>query len=401
MGAMNSARCLLVAHTVPPVIGGSAGVYAALATHAGGAIAVLSGRRDLATGGVLAGWRAADAAAGYPVHRIAWVRPPYASAWGGGRLARRLRWAGHALLLALAVARHARAYRADAVCIADDETVGWLVPFVRHVLRRRALVYCHGDDLADGSAAHVRGRARWFAQAHAVVAAGTYAAARLADPFGVPHARIVRISNGVDLARFGPLPPDPGLAASLGLSGGRVLLAPSRLVPRKGIDRTIAALPGILERQPDAVLVVVGDGPQRDALEAMARSAGVAARVRFLGAVDPARMPALYALAELVVLPNRAEPGEIDGLPLVILEAQACARPVIGGLAGGTPEAIAHEATGLLVDGDDPAAIAAAVLRVLDDSALAARLATGALEWARGQGWQGRAAKFLAACAPG
>lgn len=399
MHAMPPARCLLVAHTIPPVIGGSSGVYAALAAHAGGAIALLGGRHDLATGEALAGWRAADAAAPYPVHRIAWVRPPHASAWGGGRMLRRARWAFHAARLALAVARVSRAHRADAVCIADDETVGWLVPFVRHGLGRRALVYCHGDDLADGAAAHVRRRARWFAHAHAVIAASASAAARLKGPFGVPAARIVTIVNGVDLARFRPLPADPALAASLGLAGRRVLLAPSRLVARKGFDRTIAALPEILARQPDALLAIAGDGPQRAGLEALAARLGVAASVRFLGSVAPARMPALYALAELVVLPNRAEPGEIDGLPLVVLEAQACARPVIGGLAGGTPEAIADGATGLLVDGDDAAAIAAAVLRVLDDDALAARLGAGARDWAQRQGWPARAEKFLAACA--
>lgn len=109
-------------------------------------------------------------------------------------------------------------------------------------------------------------------------------------------------------------------------------------------------------------------------------------------------MPGLYALAELVALPNRAEPGESDGLPMVVLEAMACGRPVLGGLAGGTPEAVTQGETGLLVDGRDPAAIAAAVLGLLGDAVLAARLGAGAAAAARGWGWEARTAAFLGLC---
>lgn len=175
-----------------------------------------------------------------------------------------------------------------------------------------------------------------------------------------------------------------------------MLLAASRLVPRKGFDRLIEALPAIRARHPDVVLLVVGEGPQRPALEAMAEAAGGAAAVRFAGAMPAAAMPGLYALAEMVVLPNRAEPGESDGLPMVVLEAMACGRPVIGGRAGGTPEAVAEGRTGLLVDG--AAAIAAAVLRLLDDPALAGRLSAGARAAAEGWGWEARLAAFLALC---
>lgn len=99
-----------------------------------------------------------------------------------------------------------------------------------------------------------------------------------------------------------------------------------------------------------------------------------------------------------MALPNRAEPGEVDGLPLVLLEAQASGRPVIAGLSGGTGEAIADGVSGLLVDGNDPAAIAAAVVRVLADGALAARLAAAGRSRAEAAGWPVRAQQFLAVC---
>ena len=393
---MTPPRCLLVAHTFPPVLGGSAQVYEALARAAGGAIMVLTSRCDHATGREQPGWQALDAALPFPVVRRALVRPPLATAPGGG-VRRRLGWGRQAAGLAWQVAGLVRRHAIPAVCVCDDESVGWLVGFTRHALGRVAAIYCHGDDLAATDRREVRRRARYLAAADVVFAASGFARARLIEAYGVAPARIVTLANGVDAARFAPRPPAPALIARYGLAGRRVILAPARLVPRKGIDRLIAALPAILARHPDVVCLVVGDGPQRAALEALAGRLGVAAAVRFAGAVAAAEMPAQYALAELVALPNRAEPGEIDGIPLVLLEANAAGRPVIAGREGGAPEVVTEERNGLLVDGTDPAAIADAACRILGDAGLRATLEAGALAAARDAGWPARAAALLAA----
>ena len=390
-------RCLLVAHTFPPVLGGSAGVYDSLARCAGGAIAVLTSRRDHRSGDDLPGWRALDAAAPYLIRRRALTRPPLLPPAGVGRWTRRLAWLGHAAVLAASVAALVRRYRIPAVCVCDDETVGWLVPVARFALGRVAAIYCHGDDLVEIDPARIRSRARRFRQADVVFAASRFARDRLVAAYGVPAGRIVLLPNGVDAARFAPRPPPQALLARYGLHGRRVILAPSRLVPRKGFDRLIAAMPTILTQHPDAVCLVVGDGPQRAALAALAGRHGVAAQVRFAGPVAPADMPDHYALAALVALPNRAMPGEADGVPLVLLEANAAGKPVIGGSAGGTPEWVTHGQNGLLVDGDDPAAIAAAICRVLADPALRAALARGGLAAAQAAAWPERAAAMLAA----
>jgi phosphatidylinositol alpha-1,6-mannosyltransferase len=383
----------MVCHTFPPLVGGSAGVYAALARHAGGAIAVLTSRRDAATGREWPGLRALDAAAPYPVRRIPLVRPPLPAA---AIPLPRVFWLAGRVRLAWAVAREALRHRADAVCICDDETVGWLVPFVRR-LGLRALIYCHGDDLVETAAPRRAARRRWFDRADAIVAAGTFAAEQLMRAYGQPRERIAVIGNGVDIARFRPLPSDPARRAALGVERRRVILAPTRLVPRKGVDRLIEAMPAILEHHPDALLLIAGDGAQRRELETLA--AGGAA-VRFLGAVGTAEMPGLYAEAEIVALPNRAEPGESDGAPLVFLEAGACRRPVIGGRAGGTAELVEDGVNGLLVDGESTPAVAAAVLRLLGDPPLAGRLAEAGLVRSRAAGWETRAAAFLAVCRP-
>ncbi|MBK1657559.1 glycosyltransferase family 4 protein [Paracraurococcus ruber] len=394
-----TARCLLVCHTFPPLIGGSAGVYEALARHAGGAVAVLTSRLDPATGRDRPGWREHDAAVAYPLRRIGLVRPPLPGGAVRNPLLRHAIWAARALRLAAAVAAMARHHRADAVCLCDDETVGWLVPFVRHVLRRRVLIYCHGDDLVQPDPAARQRRRRRFDQADLVIAAGSFPGRQLIDLYGVAPEHVAVLPNGVDLDRFRPRPPDPVRRAALGLDGRRVILAPTRLVPRKGVDRLIEAMPAIRAGCPEALLLVAGDGPQRPALEALAMATGSASDVLFLGAVPTQEMSTLYSITELVALPNRFEPGESDGTPLVFLEANACGRPVIGGRAGGTAEAVEDGRNGLLVDGKDPAAIAASVLRVLQDQALAGRLATGALAAARTAGWPARTAAFLALCA--
>jgi len=381
------------------VVGGSSGVYEALALHAGGAIVVLTSRLDPATGRELPDWRAVDAAASYPIRRLGLVRPPLPGGASSHALLRHAAWGMRAALLMAAVVRMAWAHRADAVCICDDETVGWLVPFVRHVLRRRALIYCHGDDLVMADPAARRARRRWFGAANAIVAASEFAGRQLTETFRMPASRVVVLPNGVDLHRFRPMQADAALRGRLGIGEDRqVILAPTRLVPRKGVDRLIAALPAIRARHPEVLLLVVGDGPQRAALDDQATEVGGAEALRFAGAVPAVDMPAYYALSSLVVLPNRAEPGEIDGMPLVFLEAGACGKPVIGGRAGGTPEAVEHGRNGLLVDGDDPVAIAAAVLRILDDPVLADQLAAGGLTMARAAGWQARAARFLELC---
>ena len=389
------ARCLLIAGTFPPVIGGSSVVYENLARRSQGSFTVLTSYLDHRTGSEHPDWRDGDPKRAYSVHRIALVRPPLAEAAGRVRWGRmgslRLAWA-----LMATTAKLARASNIDVVCIADDETVGWLVPFVKYVLRRRVFIYCHGDDLVGP-----RGRFRrrlWFSFADAVVAASRFAFGRLVQNFGVPPSKITLITNGVDREHFEPRERPPSLDAQLGTQGRRIILSASRLVERKGIDRTLEALALLLPHHPDLIYLIVGGGEQEQYLRTACAKLGIEHAVIFAGAVPYSDMPVYYALAEIVVLPNRAAPGDEDGLPLVFLEANACAKPVIGGRAGGTAEAVTDGVNGILVDGQDPVAIAAAIDRVLSDSELRARLVTGALEAAQISGWESRAVTFAQLC---
>jgi phosphatidylinositol alpha-1,6-mannosyltransferase len=154
-----------------------------------------------------------------------------------------------------------------------------------------------------------------------------------------------------------------------------VALSVGRLEPRKGIDGALEAVAALAGEAPDLIYLVVGEGSQRPALEARARRADLAGRVRFVGHVSDDELPAFYRLAEVFLLPGRREePDEVEGFGIALCEAAASGLPVIGGASGGIPEAMEAGRTGLLVDGRDPRSIAAALLALLADRELAERL---------------------------
>jgi colanic acid/amylovoran biosynthesis glycosyltransferase len=174
------------------------------------------------------------------------------------------------------------------------------------------------------------------------------------------------VSNAVDLRRLG----EPELARR----ELHLVLTVARLIEKKGIADLVAAC-GILAGQGIAHrLLVVGDGPLRSELEAAAAQAGVNAV--FHGALPNEDVLELYRRATVFCLPCVvAASGDRDGLPTSVLEAMALGLPVVTTPLNGLPEAVVHERTGLLVPEHDPAALAAALERLLGDANLRERLA--------------------------
>lgn len=384
--------CLIVTNNFPPSIGGAGTVYAALARAAAGRVHVLCAGRDYRTGTELPGVAAHDAACGFPVHRIADVRPP------PGR-AVRWRELGIRARLLLHIWRLWRRHRFPVLVIADDESVGWLMGPARWLMGCKIVLYSHGDDLGNETPRLHARRARQFARADAVVAISEAGARELEGAYSVPRPHITLVQNGVDTAIYRPLPPDPLLIEKYGLARKRVIVTVTRLVPRKGVDRVLDALAILVTDMPDLHYLIVGDGPQLGELRARAGQADIAGHVTFTGAVDAADVPRHMALGEIMVMPNRRMPdGEDDGASLVFLEANACGKPVIGGLAGGAGELVTHCVNGLLVDGNAPPEIAAAIRAILDDPALAARLTEGGRIAAEAAAWPRRATAFLELC---
>jgi glycosyltransferase involved in cell wall biosynthesis len=156
--------------------------------------------------------------------------------------------------------------------------------------------------------------------------------------------------------------------ASLDLEAGTTLLgAVGALKPVKGLDVLLRSLPGVLNRGLEAHLVLVGEGPERPRLEALARELGLAGRVTFLGH----RVDALDWINafDIFTMAPRAE-----AFGLVFIEAMACGKPVVASRVGGIPEVVAEGQTGLLVPPEDPEALARAVAELCANPQAAARL---------------------------
>ena len=187
------------------------------------------------------------------------------------------------------------------------------------------------------------------------------------------------------------------LKQSLGLQDRRITVTVGRLVTRKGHDQVIGALPRVVETVPNAVYLVVGEGPSRDVLEGLVREQDMESHVLFVGSRNPDEVAPYYQIADLFITPSRNIEGDAEGFGIAFLEASASGIPVIAGASGGTADAVAHGTNGFLVDplnGDD---IASHVVRILSDRELAARMGmAGRAMVERGYSWE-RSASQLAA----
>src|SRR5712664_1723052 len=165
-------------------------------------------------------------------------------------------------------------------------------------------------------------------------------------------------------------------ASSAARDGAGPVLFVGRLVERKGVAHLIEAIARLGPTGPP--LEIVGEGPERPALEALAHRLGVAQQVMFRGKVAPHELQASYARAAVCVLPSVLDArGDTEGLGVVLLEAMNHGTPVIASRVGGIPDIVEDGVSGLLVAPGDADALAAAVRRVRDDPALARRLGEG------------------------
>ncbi len=203
------------------------------------------------------------------------------------------------------------------------------------------------------------------------------------NPEALPRLRFWR--NGLDLARLHPASADERTQARRAFDlpdDAFVLVTASRLVAWKKLERALAATAELIGALPEARLLVVGDGEERERLELLARELGVSAHVRFTGALPQEEVQrAMHAADVFLAVADLTNVGN----PL--LEAMVCALPVIAVDGGATRDLIVDGETGRLLPAGDPSRIARAALDLAGDAELRGRLAEGARRYAREHFW--------------
>jgi phosphatidyl-myo-inositol dimannoside synthase len=273
-------------------------------------------------------------------------------------------WFGAAAPLGLLAHRARQAGATRVLASTHGHEVGWsMLPLARSVLRRI------GED------------------SDVVTFVSRYTRGRFASAFG-PQAALEHLPPGVDTERFRP---DPVSRAELrtryGLGQRPTVVCLSRLVPRKGQDVLIRALPSIRQRVDGAALVIAGGGPYLAALRQLAERFGVSDHVTFTGGVPAADLPAYHAMADVFAMPCRTRGAglDVEGLGIVFLEASATGVPVIAGSSGGAPETVRHNKTGMVVDGRSVNQVADAVIELLADPDRAAAMGAAGRDWVTAQ----------------
>jgi len=186
---------------------------------------------------------------------------------------------------------------------------------------------------------------------------------------GTAPERVTVLRNGVDLELFKPIDRDKA-RATLGLAR-RTLGSVGWLIERKGHHHAISALAAL----PDTDLLIVGEGPERTALEQLAAKKGVSERVRFLGRIEQKQLPEFYSAMDALVLASARE-----GWANVLLEAMACGTPVVASAVWGTPEVVAAPEAGVLMKTVDAQGVIEGVTRLFatyPDRAATRRYAEG------------------------
>jgi phosphatidylinositol alpha-1,6-mannosyltransferase len=276
-----------------------------------------------------------------------------------------------------------KAHGCDAVWFGAAAPLGLLAPALRQAGARRIVATTHGHEAGWAQLPVARQLLRRIGDRVDVMTyLGEYTRGRLARAVS-GRARLARLAPGVDTGFFRPDVGGDDLRQRYGLTDRRVIVCVSRLVPRKGQDTLLKAMPSILRAVPEVALLIVGDGPDRKRLESITDREGVRAAVRFTGPVPWSQLPAHYAAGELFAMPCRTRRAglDVEGLGIVYLEASAVGLPVIAGRSGGAPDAVRDGETGRVVDGTEVDAVAAAIISLLDDPARAKAMGDAGRAW--------------------
>lgn len=290
----------------------------------------------------------------------------------------------------------------DRVLFGASAPLGLLAGGLRSVGVRRIVALSHGHEVWWSRVRGARGLLRRIGRDVDVVTyVSEFCRSRVASALTKSDAsHMVRLSPGVDPQVFSPSVDGSGVRRRLGIDPARpVVLAASRLVARKGHDVLLAAWPQVLAAHPDAVLLIVGDGPARRRLQQAASRSSGAGSVMFVTDARWADMPKIYAAGDVFAIPCRTRLGglEPEALGIVFLEAAAAGLPVVVGRSGGAPETVLDGETGYVVDPRSADEVATSISRLLADPVKARDMGSRGRAWVTDRySWETAAATLRA-----
>lgn len=252
----------------------------------------------------------------------------------------------------------------------------WLLPngfigaIVSKLCKIPVVITLHGSDIFVSKLNPIfKAIAKWTLKHTAMVTSVTPTFLPELAALGVPEEQRCLIPNGVDPEVFPPPTPKQLTELKNKLSipdEQRLVFALGRIVLKKGFDILIQALPYVREKCPQTTVIIGGDGSDLARLKALAKEKGVSDIIRFPGNINRLEIPVYFYLCDLFVLPAVVDPkGNMDGCPIVILEAMACGKPVVSSEISGIPTVVQNGKTGLLVEEKNPDALAAAIISLL------------------------------------
>lgn len=397
-------KCLLVTSIFPPIHGGSAVVYENAAQFTPPAsVHILAPWRHYQDGKILEGWQEFDKKVRYPVHRVELIRPPMIKTHS----------ALHSLWVFLTidlkirfnvfkkVAHLVRRENIKVICIGELEAASWIGVWAKYWLGCKVINYIHGEEITSDAPYRFfkKRRQRYLNAADSIIAVSDFTRQALIEQMQIDPEKIELIKNGVNLNAFKVKPKCQDLLDRYQLNGKKILLSVGRLVPRKGFDHTIKALPAIIKKCPDTMYLLVGVGEYKEELVRLAKEHNVENNIIFAGRISEKELADHYNLCDIFVMPNRELANhDTEGFGLVFLEANACGKAVVGGRAGGAVEAVRDGDNGLLIHGDNIDEIAQAITKLLTDEQLREQIERQGLKIAKASSSETRAHQFYQLC---
>jgi phosphatidylinositol alpha-1,6-mannosyltransferase len=404
MNELPKVRCLIITSIFPPLNGGSAVVYDNLCRFAPkDSMYVLTCWRNYATGKTIDSWKSVDESCNYPVYRIELIRP--LSNHCSSRLQSILSLLHTDIPLKIKILYKTyqiiKAQKINLICIGELNSGSWLGLTCRLLFGCKTINYIHGEEITSTTTYLLYGRFRQFylKKANAIVAVSQFTRNALIKQMQIDEKKIRVIENGVDIEKFFPGPKNVAILERYKLNNKKILLTVGRLVERKGIDKTLYALPEIIKSIPNIHYVIVGIGEFRPQLDKIVAELQLQNHVTFTNRVPEEDLVKYYQTCDLFIMPNRElADHDTEGFGLVFLEANACKKAVIGGRAGGAVEAVQHNKTGLLVDGNYPEEIAKAVIELITDDKRRQSMEKKGYTVAQNASWKKKAHQFYNFC---